>query len=82
MMLHSLDMMRRYLTYALRNLARNRLFAAVNVLGLAIGLTAISLTWWMFAVPAVVITAMAVATVTLQTFQLALKSPAQTLKHE
>ena len=42
----------------------------------------ISLTWWMFAVPAVVITAMAVVTVTLQTFQLALKSPAESLKHE
>src|SRR5688572_6743094 len=40
MILHGLDMLLRYLTYALRTLERNRLFTAVNVLGLAIGLTA------------------------------------------
>src|SRR5262249_26392894 len=34
------DMLRNYLTAALRNLVRNRLYAAVNIVGLAVGLAA------------------------------------------
>jgi putative ABC transport system permease protein len=37
-------MFRNYLTTALRNLARNKLYAAINILGLTVGFAAALLT--------------------------------------
>ena len=42
----------------------------------------ISLGWWLFALPAILILAIALITVSLQTIKVALRNPVESLRHE
>jgi len=84
-----------YLRIAFRNLWRNKGYTSINVLGLSAGLACfvmagwlenfayrIDLSWWIFALAAVLAVVIAVATVSYQSIRAALTDPIQSLGYE
>ncbi len=78
-----------YLSLALRNVARTKLYAAISVTGLAIGFAAlrgfakrVELDWWLFVGAACVTLGVAVAAVLVHTWGMAGTRPVAALRYE
>lgn len=66
-----------YLLLTFRNLGRHKLFTAVNIVSLAVGMS-----WWLFAVPVAVIVAVTLATVSGRILITLRANPIRPLKAE
>ena len=76
-------MIKNYLITALRTLRRNKLFAMINVLGLSLGISAATtISWWIYALRALIILVIALLTLFIQTIRAANANPVESLRTE
>lgn len=75
-------MIKNYFKTAWRNLTRHKTFSLLNIIGLALSISAGLIDWWVFALGGLVTIIIALVTVGLKAIKAAVANPAKSLKTE